>query len=264
MLIRFWKDDILTRVELCCHHQGEIYPDCYLAAISHLLSFISSKPSLVSVSVCSSMVFRALETCGLYKNGIQYPFSFEVFLPSKNLCNRMFCRPSMSLDVSTCSHNSKIRSFSCEDARASPGPFSVPSFARFLSYLIFFHNLILCSLLCRPVVTTFLRHSRRPALQYYSVFHLQVSASCDIQLRKIPSLCSELIKHWKAIFEFMAKAAHHKCCRESKIKFVHLWFSILHLVRISIPVLQFGQRFPCSPFALFISATKSGMGDSPR
>ena len=78
MSIRFWKKDILTRVELHRYHQGETYPDCYLAAISHLLSFISSKPSLVSVSGCSSMVFRALETSGLFINGIQYPFRFEV------------------------------------------------------------------------------------------------------------------------------------------------------------------------------------------
>ena len=54
------------------------YPDCYLSAISHVLSSISSKPSLVSVSGCSSMVFRALETSGLFKNEIQYPFRFEV------------------------------------------------------------------------------------------------------------------------------------------------------------------------------------------
>ena len=76
--IRFWKNDLLARVELYRHHQGETYPDCYLSAISQMLSFISSKSSLVSVSGCSSMVFRALETSGLSKNGIQYPFRFEV------------------------------------------------------------------------------------------------------------------------------------------------------------------------------------------
>ena len=76
--IRFWKNDLLARVELYRHHQGETYPDCYLSAISHVMSSISSKPSLVSVSGCSSMVFRALETSGLFKNGIQYPFRFEV------------------------------------------------------------------------------------------------------------------------------------------------------------------------------------------
>ena len=76
--IRFWKNDLLARVELYRHHQGETYPDCYLSAISQMLSFISSKPSLVSVSGCSSMVFRALETSGFFKNGIQYPFRFEV------------------------------------------------------------------------------------------------------------------------------------------------------------------------------------------
>ena len=43
-----------------------------------MMSFISSKPSLVSVSGCSSMVFRALETIGLFKKGTQYPFRFEV------------------------------------------------------------------------------------------------------------------------------------------------------------------------------------------
>ena len=47
-------------------------------AISCLLSFVSSKPNLVGISGCSSMIFRALETCGLFDHGIQYPFRFEV------------------------------------------------------------------------------------------------------------------------------------------------------------------------------------------
>ena len=127
--------------------------------------------------------------------------------PSHTLCTRMFCRPSMSLDVSTSSHNSNIWSFSCEDAKASLGPCSVQSFARFLSHLISFPSQIFCSLLCTHVVITFLRNSRGPVLQYYTVFQLHASAACDIQLRKIPSLCAELIKHWKAILDFMTKTA---------------------------------------------------------
>ena len=78
--IRFWKSDILTRVELHRHHQGEVDADCYWAAISYLLSFVSSKSGLVSVSGCSSMVFYALETCGRFKIRIQYPFRFEVLI----------------------------------------------------------------------------------------------------------------------------------------------------------------------------------------
>ena len=80
MSVRFWRDDSLVeRVELHRHHQAESYPGCYLTAISCLLSFVSSKPNLVSISGCSSMIFKTLETCGLFNHGIQYPFRFEVF-----------------------------------------------------------------------------------------------------------------------------------------------------------------------------------------
>ena len=79
MSVRFWRDDSLVRIELHRHHQAESYPGCYLTAISCLLSFVSTKPNLVTISGCSSMVFRALETCGLFSHGIQYPFRFEVF-----------------------------------------------------------------------------------------------------------------------------------------------------------------------------------------
>ena len=79
MSVRFWRDDSLVRVELHRHNQADPYPCCYLTAISCLLSVVSSKPNLVSVSGCSSMVFRALETRGLFNRGIQYPFRFEVF-----------------------------------------------------------------------------------------------------------------------------------------------------------------------------------------
>ena len=55
MSIRFWRGDSLVRVELHRHQQSDAYPDCYLPAISCLLSFVSSKPNLVSISGCSSL-----------------------------------------------------------------------------------------------------------------------------------------------------------------------------------------------------------------
>ena len=79
MSVRFWWDDSLVRISLHRHNQTDPYPDCYLAAISSLLSFVSTKPDLVSISGCSSMIFKTLETCGLFNHGIQYPFRFEIF-----------------------------------------------------------------------------------------------------------------------------------------------------------------------------------------
>ena len=51
----------------------------------------------------------------------------------RNSCTQMCFRLSMSSVESTCSHNSSIWLSSCAGARASHGPFSVRSFARFLS-----------------------------------------------------------------------------------------------------------------------------------
>ena len=79
MSVRFWKGDSLVRVELHRHDLLESTPGSYLGAISFLLSFIPSKPNLVSISGCTSMVFQALESSGLIDYGIQYPFRFDVF-----------------------------------------------------------------------------------------------------------------------------------------------------------------------------------------
>ena len=79
MSVRFWRGDSLVRVGLHKHLQTDEYPECYLSVISCLLSCVSSKPNLVSISGCSSMVFQALESSDLYNYGIQYPFRFQAF-----------------------------------------------------------------------------------------------------------------------------------------------------------------------------------------
>ena len=78
MSVRFWREDSLVRVLLHRHNQSDSYPGCYLTAISCLLSFVSSKPNLVSIFGCSSMIFKALES-GLFSHGIQYTFRFDDF-----------------------------------------------------------------------------------------------------------------------------------------------------------------------------------------
>ena len=132
MSIRFWEGDILARVALHRHHQGEVHPDCYVAAITYLMSFVSSKPGVVSDSGCSSKVFRALETCGLFKNGIQYPFRFEVFFSRNSSTRTSYRRSNTFFAGSTCSRSSSTWLFTCDVVRASHGPSSVLNFARFL------------------------------------------------------------------------------------------------------------------------------------
>ena len=85
MSIRLWKGDSLVRVEHHRHNLLESTPGSYLGAIPSLLSFISSKPNLVSISGCTSMVFQALESSGLFDYGIQYPFRFDVFSLRKRM-----------------------------------------------------------------------------------------------------------------------------------------------------------------------------------
>ena len=126
--------------------------------------------------------------------------------PCQKSCTQISYRPSMSLAELTCSRSSNNWLSSCEGARANIGPFSVQNFARLLSYIIL-HGLCFLSPLVSLVVVTPPRREHKSELQYYAVFYLQASAACDIQLRKIPALCTELIKHWKAILDFMMKTA---------------------------------------------------------
>ena len=137
MSIRFWKEDILARVELHRHHQEEIYPDCYLAAISYLLSFMP--PYLVwsafpDVLPRSSVLYTRVV---FSKMGYNTPLDLNPF-HSQNLCTRMFCRPSTSSGVSTCSRSSRKWSSSCEGVRVSRRPISARNFAMyvFLAYFL--------------------------------------------------------------------------------------------------------------------------------
>ena len=78
MAVRFWREDVVQRVELCRHPLASAYPGNFFGSISRVLSFISSGPNLVSVSGCPAAVLQTLDQSKLFKFSIQYPFRFEV------------------------------------------------------------------------------------------------------------------------------------------------------------------------------------------
>ena len=78
MAVRFWRDDVIQRIELCRHPLASSYPGNFFGSISRLLSFVSVGPNLVSVSGCPSAVLQTLDRSNLFKFSLQYPFRFEV------------------------------------------------------------------------------------------------------------------------------------------------------------------------------------------
>ena len=78
MAVRFWRDDVIQRIELCRHPLASSYPGNFFGSISRLLSFVSVGPNLVSVSGCPSAVLQTLDRSDLFKFSLQYPFRFEV------------------------------------------------------------------------------------------------------------------------------------------------------------------------------------------
>ena len=78
MAVRFWREDVIQRVELCRHPLASAYPGNFFGSISRLLSFISSEPNLVSVSGCPSAVLQTLDQSNLFKHSVHFPFRFEV------------------------------------------------------------------------------------------------------------------------------------------------------------------------------------------
>ena len=79
MTVRFWKGDALVRVRLYCCPLAQGVPGSYFARASRLLSVISSKPKLVSVSGCSASVIQSFDDCEEFLYGVQYPFRFDAF-----------------------------------------------------------------------------------------------------------------------------------------------------------------------------------------
>ena len=96
MSVRFWREDSLVLVELHRHHQPESYPGCYLTAISCLLSIVSSKPNLVSISGCSSMIFGNMRTVQPW-DSVSIPFQgllpFSIDAP-RSIADWLHLRPN--------------------------------------------------------------------------------------------------------------------------------------------------------------------------
>ena len=74
----FWKENTLVQVPLfrCLLVAG--FPSTFITGLSRLLSVVSFKPGLVSVSGCPASLVRTLDNCGLFSRGVQYPFRFDV------------------------------------------------------------------------------------------------------------------------------------------------------------------------------------------
>ena len=78
MSVRFWKENTLVRVPLFRCPLVAGFPSKFITGLSRLLSVISFKPGLVSVSGCPASLVRTLDNCGLFSRGVQYPFRFDV------------------------------------------------------------------------------------------------------------------------------------------------------------------------------------------
>ena len=78
MSVRFWKENTLVRVPLFRCPLVAGFPSNFITGLSRLLSVISFKPGLVSVSGCPASLVRTLDNCGLFSRGVQYPFRFDV------------------------------------------------------------------------------------------------------------------------------------------------------------------------------------------
>ena len=77
--VRFWKEDVLVRVQLyrCLLSSG--IAGSYVAGASHLLSVISAKPNLVSVSECSASVVQSFVRCKQFRHGVHFLFRFDAY-----------------------------------------------------------------------------------------------------------------------------------------------------------------------------------------
>ena len=78
MAVRFWRDDVIQRIELCRHPLASDYSGNLLGSIARLLFFVSAGPNLVSISGSPSAILQTLDQCGLCKHFVQYAFRLEV------------------------------------------------------------------------------------------------------------------------------------------------------------------------------------------
>ena len=75
--VRFWKENTSVRVPLFRCPLVAGFPSTFITGLSPLLSVISFKPGLASVSGCPASLVRNLDNYGLFPRGVQYPIRFD-------------------------------------------------------------------------------------------------------------------------------------------------------------------------------------------
>ena len=88
--IRFWKGDTLCKVKLSRFAKTTPAPFGYFTSAARLLSFISSRPNLVSCSGCSLDAFESFDNCDIFTKGVAYPFRFETLDLSRLMHRQSF------------------------------------------------------------------------------------------------------------------------------------------------------------------------------
>ena len=82
--IRFWKKDTLCLVKLFWYRTASEPASGALMAISRLLSVLSTRSQIVSVSGCPAELIPVLEHSSYFEKGVEYHFRFDALsLPNK-------------------------------------------------------------------------------------------------------------------------------------------------------------------------------------
>ena len=77
MYIRYWKDDTLIRILLCRFACIGEYPKGHLGCIARIMSAISCRPDIVSVTGCPLSLLELLMKSSFCEKGIMRPLRID-------------------------------------------------------------------------------------------------------------------------------------------------------------------------------------------
>ena len=181
MSVRFWKGDKLCRVFICRSKLPSSQLTGELGWLSRFLSVVSTRADVVACSGCSVDFVRTLDHCSYFPRGVQS-------------CSRFEHLSLFSL-MHTGSYSvfGKIDFFSVLQALLVPLGGSQTE-----------HWVLESPELQRVSEELAVMHRFRTRGSYFIFILLfQAITSCKIDLRSLPTMCTELVNQWKTVRTYL-------------------------------------------------------------
>ena len=183
--IRYWKLDKLVKVQLSRYSMTFDPGPSQLLLVAQFIPFLSVEPQIACLSGCTSEVLQTIEQAPISEKGVEYPFRFKALSLPEIMHQKEGC------------------------------VFGRIDFYTQLKYLIAFLNNSLDEpwMATCPELSKVRNGANFPCTHHFysciSTSYPSFSAitNCELRIRSLPALCSEIITNWQPFLDHIIKIA---------------------------------------------------------